>query len=133
MSDLSKDIDQFINKFELGDEYKTVHLISTLGDRLKHIQEEVTELETAILFAHRTEIIDALVDITYLAIGTARMCGFDFNKHWDEVHKCNMAKELRVGENGYKIGVCKPIDWQGPDHQSIIEDTINEVYNNGNF
>lgn len=125
---LQNDIDDFILKFNFN-EIKFPELMSHIpfihpyiSHRMEMIKEEVKELHDAVAVADKEQMIDALVDIVYVAIGTARMCGFDFNKHWEEVHKCNMKKVRGVSKRGHDFDVCKPLGWQEPNHKSIYQE-----------
>lgn len=60
--------------------------------RLKLIQEEVSELETAIHEKNFKEVADALSDILYVVYGAGHAFGIDLDKTFDLVHKSNMTK-----------------------------------------
>lgn len=94
------------------------------------IKEEVEELEEAIqhigygddketIFA----IADALVDISYLTLGTASQFGFTeiWEKLLEEVHRSNKTKltdgELKKREDGK---ILKPSTYLPPDFSNII-------------
>lgn len=64
---------------------------------------------------------DALVDLCYVALGTAHLSGLDFDAHWAEVQRANMSKERgRTAKRDHDLDVCKPEGWVGPDHEAIL-------------
>ena len=67
--------------------------------RMKLLREEVDELEEALLNRDPVETLDAIVDIHYIANGTAQEVGVVhlLDKAWDLVHTNNMTK---LDENG---------------------------------
>lgn len=70
--------------------------------------------------------LDALVDLTYVALGTAYLHGFDFQKAWDRVHNANMqkvrAEKAGDSKRGTSFDVIKPPGWVAPDHTDLVED-----------
>jgi len=95
--------------------------------RLNFIIEEFNELEDSYESRSLIGTIDALIDLSYVALGTLDLMGVDTKAHWDEVHKCNMAKERVTGasdsKRNFHFDVKKPDGWKGPDHDRILEDT----------
>lgn len=87
--------------------------------RIKFMHEELNEYCKACEEGDLEGQFDALIDLAYVALGTAYMQGLPFDKGWDEVHSCNMLK-ARAGPNGEgskrgsPLDVIKPMDWQGP-------------------
>lgn len=140
--DLVGDIEEFHRKFGL--EYTGVcrTLQGELGDfREGFMNEEYTEYctnrEAALLelsnwevdqanYTHHLEQqLDALVDLVYVAIGTAHMQGFDFREAWRRVHRANMAKVRATNASESKRGttfdVVKPEGWEPPSHTDLVE------------
>ena len=64
--------------------------------RLKFIREELMETEAAFTNKDAEEIVDGLIDLCVVAIGTLDALGVDSHKAWDEVLKANLAKEVGV-------------------------------------
>jgi len=68
--------------------------------------------------------LDALVDLVYVALGTAYLHGFDFNEAWRRVHHANMQKVRALREVDSKRGsiydVIKPDSWQAPDLSDLV-------------
>lgn len=65
--------------------------------RVNFLQEELTEIQTQM--HDPEEVVDGLVDLCVVAIGTMDAFGIDANKAWDTVHKANMAKSLVLKKN----------------------------------
>lgn len=65
---------------------------------------------------------DALVDLVYVALGTAVMLGLPWNALWDDVHRANMAKERGVTHRGHAVDVTKPAGWQPPMTHLILQE-----------
>jgi len=63
---------------------------------------------------------DALIDLVYVAMGTAVMMGLPWQELWSDVHRANMEKELRESVD-HKAGIFKPENWQPPKTEEIID------------
>ena len=96
-------------------------LEAMLKFRVDFINEEFRELQKAREAGDAEEVVDALIDICVVAIGTLDLFGIDADKAWQEVHNANMAKEV-----GVKAGrpnplglpdLIKPTGWTAPSHQ----------------
>jgi len=90
--------------------------------RLNFLQEELDETRAAaIVDKNPEEIVDGLIDLCVVAIGTMDAFGVDAHKAWDAVHNANMAKERGVKESRPNpLGLpdlIKPEGWQGPSHK----------------
>lgn len=87
--------------------------------RINFLQEELDELKTA---ENAEDIVDALIDLCVVAIGTLDSFGIDSYKAWDEVFKSNMTKEVGIKESRpNKLGLpdlIKPDGWIGPSHEN---------------
>jgi len=68
--------------------------------------------------------LDGLVDLVYVALGTALMQGFDFNEAWRRVHEANMKKvraERAVDSaRGSTYDVVKPPGWLAPNLSDLV-------------
>ena len=90
----------------------------------KLIQEEVSELQTAIDNNDKVEQLDALVDILVVTIGAIHSGGFDAEGAWKEVMRTNFAKidrdtgKVRKREDGK---VLKPVGWTPPDLKPFVK------------
>ena len=108
--------------------YLTRQWIETNPDKLKafldfrvdFLREELEETEAALVNMDAEEIVDGLIDICVIAIGTLDAFGVDAYKAWDEVLKANMKKEVGIKpERPNPMGLpdlMKPDNWEGPSH-----------------
>jgi len=85
--------------------------------RVRFMQEELTEYISATYEQDIEDQLDALVDLVYVALGTAHLQGFDFARAWKRVHAANM-KKVRDGEWPSKC-VKKPEGWEPPNHHDL--------------
>jgi predicted HAD superfamily Cof-like phosphohydrolase len=92
------------------------NIAQTLEELHEHIKQgshwlvkrhETTDLETQ---------FDSLIDLTYVALGTSHMHGFNFDEGWRRVHEANMAKvrveNLADSKRGSTFDVIKPRGWK---------------------
>jgi len=85
--------------------------------RLSFLEEEMAELRTA---ETSEDVVDALIDLCVVAIGTLDL--FQVNPYvaWNEVLEANMNKRVGVKEsrpNPFGLpDLIKPEGWQAPDH-----------------
>jgi predicted HAD superfamily Cof-like phosphohydrolase len=88
--------------------------------RLKFLAEELNETTLAFESKDPEEIVDGLIDLCVVAIGTLDAFDVDAYKAWDQVHNANMAKEPGVKESRPNpLGLpdlIKPEGWNGPSH-----------------
>jgi len=95
-------------------------LASFIKFRYDFLQEEVNEGKAAIIERNSEEIVDSLIDIIVVAVGTLDLLQVDFQKAWFEVLKANMNKHVGVKESRPNpLGLpdlIKPEDWTAPDH-----------------
>ena len=85
--------------------------------RCDFLEEEATEFRVASLEDRPAEMLDALVDIVYVALGTAELHGWNFAQAWKRVHEANMAKEP-AKEGSFKI--VKPPGWTPPNLDDLV-------------
>ena len=90
--------------------------------RINFLQEELDETQrAAFIYEDPEEIVDGLIDLCVVAIGTLDAFGVDANAAWDEVLKANMAKEAGVKpERPNPLGLpdlMKPEGWEPPSHE----------------
>ena len=92
-----------------------------LGFRIKFIREELMETEAAFTNDDAEEIVDGLIDICVVAIGTLDAFGVDPYKAWDEVLKANLNKTVGIKpERPNPLGLpdlIKPEGWEAPSHE----------------
>lgn len=95
--------------------------------RVEFIQEELNELKLAIGDNDAHEVLDALVDIAVVTMGTAVLYGMSsiYDEAWDRVYKSNMKKEVITAEEskrGMKYDLRKPAGWKAPDFKDLLEE-----------
>lgn len=68
---------------------------------------------------------DALIDMVYVAMGTAYLQGFAFDEGWRRVHEANMKKvrALRAEDSARNSthDVVKPAGWTPPDLSDLVK------------
>lgn len=98
--------------------------------RIKFLEEELNELkENAGFFItdadvrvsyNPEEIVDALIDLCVVAIGTLDAFDINANRAWNEVLKANMSKQVGIkASRPNPLGLpdlIKPEGWVGPNH-----------------
>lgn len=88
--------------------------------RVDFLREELDETETALINMDSEEIVDGLIDLCVVAIGTLDAFGVDAYTAWDEVLKANMNKHVGIKEGRPNpLGLpdlVKPEDWEAPSH-----------------
>jgi len=92
---------------------------------LRHLRlaDEAEEYAEAVEDEDDEETLDALVDIMYIALGTAYRRGWDFAEAWKRVHTANMEKQRGNPTNskyGSGFDIIKPQGWNGPDHSDLV-------------
>jgi len=94
-------------------------LKSLLRFRVDFLREELNELEDNI--NNPEEVVDALIDLCVVAIGTLDLFNIDSHVAWDEVLKANMKKEVGIKpERPNPLGLpdlIKPPGWTAPSHE----------------
>ncbi len=92
--------------------------------RLKFLREELEELEEAYADEDLPRIADALVDLVYVALGTAHLHRLPWEDLWNAVQRANMLKERAQRASDSKRGstydVVKPKGWQPPDLAAVL-------------
>lgn len=73
---------------------------------------------------HLEGMLDGLVDLVYVALGTAQLHGFNFSEAWNRVHEANMTKVRVQRPNESKrnsiFDVVKPPGWVAPSHRDLV-------------
>lgn len=67
-----------------------------------------------------SEQADALIDLVYVAMGTAVMMGLPWQQLWDDVHRANMGKVRGISHRGHAYDCIKPQGWVGPKTMEIL-------------
>ena len=91
-----------------------------LDFRMEMLREEYKETVAAYVIADDEEIVDGLIDLMVIAIGTLEMFEVNIDEAWNEVMRANMSKEVGVKqERPNPLGLpdlIKPKDWDEPFH-----------------
>lgn len=121
---LFQDVGAFHAKFKLPttSPFRPAALLSEeiFQYRLKFLQEELAEVIVAHTNADLVEFADALIDLTWVVLGTAHFAGLPFDHLWPHVRAANMKKVLAPPEAGeHKRGavelIRKPLGWVPPN------------------
>jgi len=137
LTDLLGDINRFHNKFNF-EKNKKVGIPDDpelVNFRTSFLMEELAEYTQAITKKDDAAALDALIDIVYIALGTAWLFNLPFEKGWNEVQKANMSKlrsKIKSLKRGTTYDVIKPKDWIAPNIEKIVEEEkeINEDISN---
>ena len=62
--------------------------------RINFLQEELDEMKTALEEKNMDDVVDALIDLSVVAIGTLDAYDVDSHEAWDRVYEKNMQKEV---------------------------------------
>ena len=96
-------------------------LAKFLEFRANFLQEELDELKTA---ETADDVVDALIDLCVVAIGTLNAFEVNAYEAWDRVHHCNMMKEVGIKESRpNELGLpdlIKPTGWYPPTHSDNV-------------
>lgn len=117
------DVREFHQKFGMLCHDVPVHLSQRkLGERIAFMHEELYDEFAAAMNANdMAGMADALIDIVYVAMGTAVQMGLPWDWLWDDVHRANMAKVRGMTKRGNKVDVMKPEGWVGPQTERILQ------------
>ena len=125
-NDWVNDMRQMASKYKIQDAVNNLddaQLKAFLQFRIDFLQEELDEMKKAATPNQpidSEEVVDALIDLCVVAIGTLDL--FDINAYeaWDEVLEANMNKKVGIKETRPNpLGLpdlIKPKDWKAPDH-----------------
>ena len=95
-----------------------------LNFRIQFLEEELTEYRHAAITEDLEGQLDALVDLVYVALGTAYLQGFNFQEAWKRVHEANMRKiratDAGQSKRGHASDVVKPVGWEAPDLSDLV-------------
>lgn len=115
-----KDIAEMHAKFGVNEvvaNFDKEKLAKFLEFRIKFLQEELDEMKSA---TEAEDVVDALIDLCVVAIGTLDSYGADAYEAWDRVHAANMAKQVGIkASRPNKLGLpdlIKPEGWVSPTH-----------------
>lgn len=123
------DVGDFHRKFDLptSDENPGPRPIDDLFTefRIKFMHEELEEFEEGWHEGDHAKMFDALMDLVYVAMGTAHAAGYPWEQGWAKVQAANMtkvraAKDGSDSKRGSSFDVVKPPDFRPPDIASLL-------------
>ena len=92
-----------------------------LDFRVRFLQEELDELKSA---KTADDVVDALIDLCVVAIGTLDAYNVNSIEAWNRVHAANMAKEVGIkASRPNPLGLpdlIKPDGWEAPVHHDNV-------------
>jgi predicted HAD superfamily Cof-like phosphohydrolase len=126
MTNFVQDIIDFHKKFGLNYDGPPRELPDLLSEfRMKFMQEELDEYCEGEDMHDKEKMLDSLVDLLYVAFGTAHLHGFNIQAAWNRVHHANMQKvraqrleDSKRGSVAYDI--VKPPNWKAPDLSDLV-------------
>lgn len=116
------DVFRLHEKFGLLYNLELTHIDDkTLVLRHNFLAEELDELRAAIFANDLPGIADALIDIVYVAKGTAVMLGLPWEQLWADVQRANMEKrKIEPTPTDHHGGLVKPEGWTPPQTADIL-------------
>ena len=125
-----QDIKDFHSRFGLLGPSKPTDISKEMADfRCGFMFEEFNETRNAMILGSEAglgpeDILDGLVDLVYVALGTAYLYGFDFDEAWRRVHTANMqkirAENKEDSKRGSTFDVVKPDGWKPPYLSDLV-------------
>lgn len=116
-----EDVAIFLRYFRMDQEEFTPEKLEM---RRRFMQEELDEFIEAESQEDRAGMADALIDLVYVAMGTAFLMGLPWEELWAEVHTANMLKirATRADESkrGTAFDAVKPQGWEPPDIEGVL-------------
>lgn len=115
----TSDVEAFHTKFSVDTPLVLTNLEGEVRDfRFKFLQEELDEFKAAVVANDFVTAFDSLLDLTYVAKGTALFMGIDAHtwaSGWDIVQNANMQKQraqsASESKRGTSLDVIKPPGW----------------------
>ena len=123
--DLFADVTAFHRKFELPQQqFPSLPDLEILQLKLKHLHEELQEIEDGVDAKDLEQVFDGIIDLVYVSLGLAYFCNLPFNEGWQRVHWANM-KKIRAmraedSKRGSTFDIIKPEGWQAPKLEDLI-------------
>jgi predicted HAD superfamily Cof-like phosphohydrolase len=117
-----KDVKKFRRKFGMLSQKVPGHVTTRkLVERYDFLKEELEEFLEGVNEQDLAKQADALVDLVYVALGTAASLGLPWKELWDDVHQCNMRKERGLTKRGHAVDCIKPEGWIPPSTTQILD------------
>jgi len=102
-------------------EFDKEKLTKFLEFRIAFLQEELDEMKTA---TNGDDVVDALIDLCVVAIGTLDAFDIESDEAWNRVHQKNMQKEVGIkASRPNPLGLpdlIKPEGWTPPDLSDLV-------------
>ena len=102
-------------------EFDKEKLEKFLQFRIAFLQEELDEMKSA---TNGDDVVDALIDLCVVAIGTLDAFDIDSQTAWKRVHEANMNKEVGIkASRPNPLGLpdlIKPEGWTAPTHTDNV-------------
>lgn len=121
------DVGTFHRKFDLPHAHDGKPRLISVEERefrLKFLFEEFEELVKAYEAEDLPAIADALIDLVYVALGTAHYHQLPWERLFAEVQRANLSKEraVHVGQSkrGSTLDVVKPEGWRPPNILEVL-------------
>ena len=118
------DIEYMHRKFGVNPivrEFDKEKLKAFLEFRIKFLQEELDEMKKA---DNADDVVDALIDLCVVAIGTLNAFDVDSEKAWAAVYEANIVKQVGVKESRPNpLGLpdlIKPEGWTAASHADNV-------------
>lgn len=94
--------------------------------RTRFLHEELKEFEDGVATHDHAKMADSLIDLTYVAMGSAHVLGYPWPPLWNEVQAANLrkvraAKDGSDSARGSGFDVVKPYGWYGPDIHGVLK------------
>lgn len=116
-----RDVEKFHEKFgQLVGLAPRFLAVRKAEERGRFLQEELDEYLEGVRDGDLAKQADSLIDLVYVAKGTAVMQGLPWRELWDDVHAANMRKVPGTTHRGNLVDVCKPEGWVGPKTFEIL-------------
>lgn len=111
-----------------------VKALDYLGFRIRFLEEELRETQTAHEQRDGNGMVDGVIDLVVVALGTLVALGVDIDRAWSMVQAANMAKvpgvnPTRPNPTGLP-DLLKPEGWVAPDHSDNLG-LLPFIYNDG--
>ena len=124
------DVGKFHEKFNLHnttyhDVGPTTTSESLMQFRAKFMDEELLEFLEGMTEGDIAKMADALVDLVYVAMGTAHLLGLPWEALWNEVQRANMEKRRAAADGSDSkrdsaFDVVKPEGWRPPNIAAVL-------------
>lgn len=126
IQEMAKKVDEFEQKILQITHPQTATLPHP--SRYMHLREEIKEIIESHSDDNFVGVVDGLVDLVYVALGTLLQMGIHPDHPFDLVHNANMKKRGAKTER-HEHDAIKPEGWQPPDYGPMLErlDVLNQV------